>query len=96
MISIAEASLGPQCGPEESRFLETGFRALLGLFAVGPEVVSGPRIAEEKGGTFSVAAACCPTPRSVRPWHGFRNGMCWALPGFLRRVLVASAPAHLE
>lgn len=72
LISISEATLVLQHGPRESQFLETGFRAPPGLFVVGPKVVSGRSIAEEKRGrgTFSIAAACSPpTPPEV----------CWAL-----------------
>lgn len=96
LISISEASPVPQHGPRESQFLKTGFRAPPDLFAVGLKVASGHSIAEEKRGraTFSVAAACCPTPtfRSVRLGMGSGMTCDWIFPSFLRRCLLLLLP----
>lgn len=85
-----------QHGPRESQFLKTGFRAPPGLCAVGPKVVSGDSIAEEKRGrdTFSIAAACCHAPCPevcralawVQEWHVIgssklpQKGACCSCP----------------
>lgn len=63
-----------QHGPRESQILETGFRAPPGLFAVGPKVVSGQSMDEEKTGrgTFSAAPPhpqVCQALAWVQEWH---------------------------